>query len=194
MQRVKNWLPGLALLLCLIATVAGAESLGRFNSEPVVTMLEDGRNMRLAQPFVYTDPKGLVWEVPAGAKTDGASIPRVLWLTHPPFTGKYRSAAIVHDHYCQTQARPWRDTHQVFYDAMRTAGVAETTAKVMFGAVYNFGPRWGIGVQKRGPGAEQYPTEENQNEFMRELESWVRRDNPRPDEIAKALDNGRIPK
>jgi Protein of unknown function (DUF1353) len=195
MKLGMNWPLGLTLLLALIATVTDAQDLGRFKGgEPVVTMEPDGRNMRLVQPFGYVDAKGVAWDVPVGAKTDGASIPRILWVTHPPFTGKYRAAAIIHDYYCQTRARAWRDTHQVFYDAMRTAGVVETTAKVMYGAVYNFGPRWGIGAQSRGPGAEQLPTIENQTQFMGELEAWVRRNNPTPDEIAKALDKGHIPK
>jgi hypothetical protein len=74
-----------------------------------------GRNVQLEHPFGYIDPKGLVWDVPAGTETDGASIPRVLWVTHPPFTGKYRAAAVVDDYYCQTKARGWRETHEVFY-------------------------------------------------------------------------------
>jgi hypothetical protein len=39
----------------------------------------DGRTMTLTSPLRYTNPKGIVWDVPAGAETDGASIPRMLW-------------------------------------------------------------------------------------------------------------------
>jgi len=194
MQRRRYNPLGLALALGLIVTLANAQDLGRFKGEPVVVMLADGRNMRLVQSFAYVDSKGRAWEVPAGAETDGASIPRALWLTHPPFTGKYRSAAVIHDYYCQKKVRPWRDTHQVFYDAMRTAGVPETSAKVMYGAVYNFGPRWGVGVLHRGPGAKQYPTVDKQAEAIRDLEAWINRDNPSPEEITKALDKGQVPK
>jgi len=45
--------------------------------------------MELIDSFSYTDPKGQKWDVPAGTKTDGASIPRFLWVSYPPFTGKY---------------------------------------------------------------------------------------------------------
>ena len=76
---------------------------------------------------------------------------------------------------------------------MMTAGVAETSAKVMYGAVYNFGPRWGIGVQRRGPGAAQFPTVDEQTKSIRDLEAWIKRDNPSPDEITNALDKGQVP-
>src|SRR5262245_3676734 len=128
-----------SLTCALLIAIAGllipypsATAQGQFKGEIVATLLGDGRNMKLVQPFAYVDAKGQVWEVPAGAETDGASIPGVFWLTHPPFTGKYRSAAVIHDYYCRIQSRSWRDTHDVFYEAMRTAGVDARTAKVMW--------------------------------------------------------------
>jgi hypothetical protein len=193
MRRGKHW-PYWFVVVLSLTVGAVAEDLGRFKGEAVTTMLTDGRTLKLVKTFGYVDPKGREWNVPAGAETDGASVPRILWLTHPPFTGKYRLASIIHDYYCQVRSRKWQDTHRVFYDAMRTAGVSENTAKAMYGAVYNFGPRWGIGVQARGPGTEQYPTPEEQAQFMRDLEGWIGRDNPSRDEIEKALDKGRIPR
>jgi hypothetical protein len=96
--------------------------------------------MKLAQPFGYVDSKGQVWDVAAGAETDGASIPSLFWTTHPPLTDKYLSAASSMTT-SRTQSRSWQDTHNVFYEAMLTAGVDGRTAKVMWAAVYNFGPR-----------------------------------------------------
>lgn len=99
------------------------------------------------------------WDVPSGAVTDGASVPRFFWTAFPSFTGKYRGAAVVHDCYCQSKMRRWRDTHEAFYYAMRASGVGETTAKVMYAAVYNFDPRWGIGSKSIGPAAAKFQTD-----------------------------------
>ena len=167
---------------------------GQFKGDVVATMLADGRNMRLEKPFGYVNSKGQTWTVPAGAETDGASIPKAFWLTHPPFTGKYRSAAVIHDYYCRVQTRSWQTTHNVFYEAMRTAGVDDRTAKVMWGAVYNFGPRWSAGVSTRGPGAGSVPDVEKEEQFMRDLDAWIARVDPSREEIAKAIEGGAIPK
>jgi hypothetical protein len=178
-------------VLFVVSLPAAAQSKGgQFKGEIVASLLPDGRNMKLVQPFGYVDPKGQAWDVPAGAETDGASIPSVFWITHPPFTGKYRAAAVIHDHYCRTQSHSWQDTHNVFYEAMLTAGVDMRTAKVMWAAVYNFGPRWGAGVVKRALPA----TDEEQKQFMRDLDTWVARADPSQEEIAKAIDLGRVPR
>ena len=126
-----------AAILFIAANVGGyaQSNSGDFRGEIVAKWLPDGRNLSLIQPFGYTDARGQAWDVPAGSETDGASIPKVFWLTHPPFTGKYRAAADIHDYYCRTQTRCWQETHNVFFEAMRTAGAEERTAKVMWGAV-----------------------------------------------------------
>jgi hypothetical protein len=192
-MRVIGVLAGLVLLAA--QSSASAQGMqGQFKGEVVATMLPDGRNMRLVKPFGYVDSKGQTWTVPAGAETDGASIPKAFWLTHPPFTGKYRSAAVIHDYYCRVQTRTWQATHNVFFEAMRTAGVDDRTAKVMWGAVYNFGPRWGAGVSTRGPGAGSLPNVEKEAQFMRDLDAWIARADPSRDEIAKAIEGGAIPK
>jgi Protein of unknown function (DUF1353) len=186
------WL--LACLVGLTGSSAGQENWGRFKGEIVITFLSDGRNVRLEQPFAYVDPRDREWSVPAGTTTDGASVPQFFWIAFPPFTGKYRTAAVVHDYYCQVRTHPWRDTHEVFYSAMRAAGVSEITAKSMYAAVYSFGPRWGVGAQSRGPGIEKYQTEEQQLAFYRDLEAWIGLENPSLQEINRQLDEGKVPK
>jgi hypothetical protein len=164
------------------------EAFGRFVGDIVAKFLPDGRNMRLELPFVFVDPAGKHWRVPAGTVTDGASIPRVLWITHPPFTGKYRSAAIIHDYFCQTRTHPWRETHIALYQAMRAAGVDDPTAKTIYGAVYYFGPRWGIGQGSRGPGAERGLSEMEEKALLGELSRWIEREKPNLDQIRRRLD------
>ena len=192
MLHAKCWTICAVVILGL-TTAANAQVDGRFSGDPAVKMLGDGRNMQLIDAFSYTDPKGQKWDVPAGTKTDGASIPRFLWVSYPPFTGKYRLAAVVHDYYCQKQSRGWKDTHKVFYDAMRTSGVPDKTAKIMYGAVYGFGPRWGTRSEQRGPAAERNPSPMAQTKVMRDLEASITRDNPSAEDIERALDAGRVP-
>ena len=75
---------------------------------------------------------------------DGASIPQTFWaIVGGPFEGKYRFASIVHDRYCRAHGgHTWQEVHRMFYEACVAGGTDETLAKVMFAAVYHFGPRW----------------------------------------------------
>lgn len=131
------------IVLIAVAVPAAAEDFGKLEGEFVAKWLPDGRSMELLEPVSYTAPDGSRWEAPKGLITDGASIPSPLWsVIGSPFAGKYRSAAVVHDHYCETKSRPWRDVHKAFYTASRAAGVEATKAWIMYFAVYRFGPRW----------------------------------------------------
>jgi hypothetical protein len=126
------------------ATTRSAARFGRYDgSPPQVVLLPDGRLVRLLAALTYLQADGTRWPVPAGVELDGASIPRFLWsLIGGPFEGRYRDASIIHDHYCVVRTRSWRDTHRMFYDAMRSSGESMPKAKIMYYAVYRFGPRW----------------------------------------------------
>lgn len=165
------------------ADVALSEpNFGKFVGELVLKMTgdkDDGRTAILQAPFSYIDPDGEEWSVPAGSITDGATIPRYFWITHPPFTGQYRSAAVIHDYYCDRKSRTWEATHYAFYRAMRASGVSEVLAKTMYGAVYYFGPRWGEGAAaSRWNAGKTQATEAEQAAFVERLESWIETENP----------------
>lgn len=99
--------------------------------------------MELLKPISYVDGNGFEWKVPAGENVDGATIPRAAWsMVGGPYSGKYRNASVIHDRYCSTKSETWRATHDMFYDAMRCSGVSKKLAKIMYYAVYRFGPRW----------------------------------------------------
>lgn len=103
----------------------------------------NGRNGRLLAPYVFVDPDQKAWTAPKGLVTDGASIPRALWsIVGSPWTGLYRNAAVIHDAYCDSHSEPWQAVHRVFYRAMLANGVNPLQAKIMYAAVYRFGPRW----------------------------------------------------
>lgn len=117
---------------------------GRFVGSVVVEWLDDGRLMKLIAPFAYIAPDGLQWDAPAGSIIDGASIPRFAWsIIGGPFEGKYRNASVIHDVACDERLRSWQEVHQTFYTAMLASDVDKITAKIMYAAVYHFGPRWG---------------------------------------------------
>ncbi|MDM0053522.1 DUF1353 domain-containing protein [Variovorax sp. J22R115] len=151
-----NALPWVAGADGLEAALEAAAGWGSYvGGAPVTEWLPDGRHMQLKRPFGYVQESGREWPVPEGAVVDGASIPRVFWsLIGGPFEGPYRDASIVHDHYCDVQTQPWPDTHRIFYEGMLCSGVSEMKAKVMYYAVYRFGPRWTIGPAVAAPGFE----------------------------------------
>ncbi len=121
----------------------GPSNWGRFEGDLTVRMLDDGRLCELLADYVYIRNDGGRWRAPGGVKLDGASIPKIFWsLIGGPFEGRYRNASVIHDRYCDSAERPWRDTHRMFYEAMRCSGVGAAQAKIMYYAVYRFGPRW----------------------------------------------------
>jgi Protein of unknown function (DUF1353) len=168
-----------AIAACAPAAVAETY-FGKFIGKFVAEFDEEGggRKVTLMEPYGFIDPYGKEWNVPTGYKTDGASVPAALWALYPPFTGNYRSAAVIHDYYCDNKDRSWQDTHKVFYFAMRAAHVDETTAKVMYSAVYLFGPRWGPGTQPGQHSAPIQATPEQQEKVVKDLQALVNKDNP----------------
>lgn len=137
------------------SALEGVQNFGSYEGLPArIELLVDGRKVRLLEHISYRDPDEASWPVPSGVELDGASIPQPLWsIIGGPFEGRYRDASIVHDHYCDDKSRPWQDTHRMFYSAMRCSGVGGAKARIMFYAVYRFGPRWADGLE--GAGAAQ---------------------------------------
>lgn len=184
------------LLLSLTATLSFAQ--GSFSGHVIVEWIDgqnEERDMRLIDPFAFTDPKGKIWSVPAGTTIDGASIPQALWsLVGSPYTGHYRRASVIHDYYCDTKSESWQDVHRMFYDAMLAGGVAEVQAKIFYAAVYAGGPRWKTIVTKNLEGSEEIITVPLQPTISRSLQDetnkWIQLTNPSLESIEKRLDPG----
>ena len=147
---------GLALALLMTTHAAAqADQFGRFVGRLILSdeaiedcFAEDVDGwfsiFRLVENFQYVDPDDTVWTVPPGVCVNGASIPAAFWsVIGGPWSGKYRRASVIHDHYVRTRERSWQDTHRVFYHGMLAGGVAERQAKMMYFAVRRFGKRWG---------------------------------------------------
>ena len=116
---------------------------GRFEGRVVTEWLDDGRDMRLVEPFVYVDVAGTHWPAPAESVVNGASIPQAFWsVIGGPFVGRFRNASVVHDVACVERTRNWREVHRMFYEACRCADAPLLKSKIMYYAVYHFGPRW----------------------------------------------------
>ncbi len=184
-MSVRPLLTAAALLALAVSPALGETYFGHFIGKFVADFSDDGsgRKVTLMEPYSFVDPFGQEWDVPSGYKTDGASVPTALWAIYPPFTGNYRSAAVIHDYYCDSKARTWQDTHKVFYFAMRAANVDEKTAKIMYGAVYLFGPRWGPGTLPGQRSAPVKATAEQQQAVVKELQELVDKDNPDLDRL-----------
>jgi hypothetical protein len=98
---------------------------------------------RLGQNFGFIDQSGTGWQARKGLVTDGASIPS--WarpLVGQPFEKSFIKAAVIHDHYCDRHVRKWRQTHRVFYEALRASNVPKGKAGIMYFAVLVGGPKW----------------------------------------------------
>jgi hypothetical protein len=122
-------------------------NFGSFPAPPQTEWNGDGRTMRLLKDFQYIDPSGTTWTAPANSTIDGASIPQIFWsIIGGPFEGEYRDASIVHDTECESHKHRWQDVHRMFYMASRAGGAGLFKAKIMFAAVYYFGPRWVVPV------------------------------------------------
>lgn len=128
---------------------------GQFSATPKVEFLPEGRQVRLLEDFIFTDREGKEWRAEKDHVVDGASIPRIFWAaTEGPLDGKFRNASIVHDVACDEKKKPWQAVHLCFYEACRCGGVPEHKAKLLYMAVYLFGPRWEIVTQRLMTGIE----------------------------------------
>lgn len=115
--------------------------------------LSDGRSMRILEDACYIDLNGIEWWIRENDITDGASIPRFLWvLIGSPFVGKYRKASVIHDVHCRSKTRSSSKVHKVFHEIMIDDKVQRNKAYFMWLAVKIFGPKF------RGEKRRKMPT------------------------------------
>ena len=77
---------------------------------------------------------GLTIRVPAGFKTDLASIPQALWNVLPP-VGRYDRAAVVHDFLYRNNGVTRKQADDVLLEAMEVLGVRATQRWVIYAGV-----------------------------------------------------------
>jgi hypothetical protein len=178
--------PLIAFLLCMglaVGASAAQSRWGHYAGQLEAKFDQKDRDIVLLGDFVYTDPNGKIWKAPAGSRVDGASIPQIFWsFIGGPLDGVYREASVIHDVACQLRDQPWEEVHLTFYNAMRCSGVGERRAKLMYWAVYHFGPRWGIGAAVRDIFSPQRTATEVD---IKKAAEWIEKNNPSLDEIKK---------
>jgi hypothetical protein len=117
---------------------------------PAVLQGADPKFQNIAE-VAYIDDNRRVWIAPLGTITDGASIPQAcLSFVGDRYDKRWSTAALVHDAYCgeANEAHPyyhsasWRDVHRMFYSACLAGGTSVMKAKIMYAAVWMFGPKW----------------------------------------------------
>lgn len=140
------------LILLLAADMSWAQDYyGEFADLPIA--LENRTDaspkpFRIIKALNFKDPNGLVWSVPAGSYTDGASIPWLFELiVGDNYDGPYFPGSIVHDYFCCVQTRTAHDTHRNFYYAMLANGTPPWQAMLMYSAVRIGGPDWTLTQQ-----------------------------------------------
>jgi len=119
---------------------------------PIVTEWLDTnghRDMKIMTPSKYVDKRGIPWHVFQGEVINGAGRrwhSKLLLLLAcrilPKFVGRYRTASVFHDRYCDVKQRPSWMVHRMFYECMRCKGVGWIQARIMWAAVRVFGPRF----------------------------------------------------
>ncbi len=185
MLKIVQALFAISILFWGVSHSPAVAQNGRFIGELEMQMIGNSdRDAKLLKQFGFIDPGGRNWSVPAGAIVNGASIPWQLWsIVGSPWTGKYRRASVVHDYYCETKDRGWRNVHRVFYDAMIADGVGVRQAKLMYGAVMYFGPKWKIEYGVDGKPHLQTWQPEFSRERFDQLEKWIDASNPSLEQI-----------
>jgi hypothetical protein len=144
----KGFVLAISLVVAL-ATAASAQQpegvFGHFEGSVVADWINGGidRDMKLMQPFTFTDSSGKRWTVPVGVVVNGASIPQALWSLHDPYIGPYRRASVIHDYYCTPPyTEPDQRVHRMFYEAALAGGTSEILAYAMWKAIEAGGPHW----------------------------------------------------
>jgi hypothetical protein len=177
---------------CSKSTPVSQSDHGSFVGRVRAEWMQDGRRMRLLENFGYTDPTGKLWVAPADSVVDGASIPQPFWsVIGGPFSGPYRNASVVHDIACDEKKEDWKDVHRMFYNACLCGGADSTKARVMFGAVYHFGPRWTTKVVMSGSDETKEYVSKNlaidvpTDEQVQRLSNFVKDKSPTLEEIEK---------
>jgi hypothetical protein len=174
------------------------------------------RDMKTLNAFSYKDPRGVVWEVPAGYITNGASVPWGLWnIVGGPYDGPYRDAAVIHDYYTEYKLRSWEDTHRMYYEASIARGVSENRASIMYAGLLVGADRWDVpaGAAATPKKAQMIPDSfklaqvpppatnkpiapgatptQTQQQIFNDMKSWIEKEKPSPDQIAKRVDEMR---
>lgn len=100
--------------------------------------------------FFKLDGAETLFVVPAGTRSNGGSIPKIIprWIVDN--LGPFFEAYVVHDHLCREfgnkAERPWtsRVAADILWAAMAATGKDAIRRELVYRAVRDFGPKWGV--------------------------------------------------
>lgn len=107
--------------------------------QPVVQPMQNGTDWMLLEDFLHILPDERLIFIPKGFIFDFASIPRLAWRLFPPATGKHRTPALVHDWLCATAAVTWKESADIFLNAMCESGVSYLKRYAIYWSVRGYG-------------------------------------------------------
>jgi len=114
--------------------------MGKFEGDLILRYLHQpvgGKWFETVSSFGYTSNAGELYIIPAGLKTDFASVPRgFLWLIDS--IGKYGRATVFHDWLCESKIVNRKKADKLFLEAMEALGVGWLKRKVMYRAVRGY--------------------------------------------------------
>lgn len=104
------------------------------------------RPFELIHAIRFESSGGRIITVPAGYRTDFASVPRFFHRIVSP-VGRHGKAAIVHDWLCDESPKTtdYREAAAIFNEAMKALGVSRIRRKIMVTAVVVGGPKFKLG-------------------------------------------------
>ena len=108
------------------------QPIGCFDSESGLWRLTETWHAALGKSrWILVEP---------GFRSDGASIPRILWpFVGPRFDASTFPAAFCHDALYASELLPRRDADRIFRDHLRLLGVSKARAQAYYFAVTAFG-------------------------------------------------------
>lgn len=112
--------------------------MGKFVTDPSYRPLPDGSNWEMVGPLTYLYGDGRGIQVPHGFVTDFFSTPRATWII-VPHEMRGDDAACLHDYLYRTHLFDRKKCDWLLWDAMKSQGVPETIARIIYWNVRLFG-------------------------------------------------------
>lgn len=120
-----------------------AQPTNGFSGPLEVVLNGDAYTATVLKDFSFTDSFRRRWDLPAGTVTTGSAVPRVFWsIVGAPLDGKTLAASALLEYHSSIRSATPEIVHRMYYEALLAGGVPEVTAKTLYTAVQNFGPRW----------------------------------------------------
>ncbi len=118
--------------------------------QPIYTSLPESDALQLVEPYMYEE-FGVHLDIPAGFIWDGASIPRMLWMsTGSNYDPDFTLPGLVHDYMYHSGTYSKKLADQIFLNELKRENVSFYTRYKMYYAVKFFGGQAWENHRQRG--------------------------------------------